>query len=449
MAVISNVYVFLLIYLFGIISVFSPLETTASNGIAGFTANLIHRDSPISPLYNPKDSYFYRLRNSFYRSIVRANHFKPNSVFVKALQSDIIHGGGEYFMRISIGTPSVELLAIADTGSDLIWVQCQPCDLCYQQKSPIFDPRRSSSYRQVSCGSRFCNALDSEARVCSARGIVNDCGYTYSYGDHSFTDGHLATERFTIGSTNSNSVPLQPVALGCGTRNGGTFDEVGSGIIGLGGGSLSLISQLSSKISGRFSYCLVPTSEQSNYSTSKINFGIDMLMSDPDLVAYTPLVSKEPDTFYYLTLEAISVGNMRLAYKNSWNKNVQQGNIIIDSGTTLTFLDSEFYNELESAMEEVVKAERVSDPQGIFNICFRDSGDVDLPIITAHFTNADVELQPVNTFAKAEEKLLCLTMIPSNGIAIFGNLAQMNFLIGYDLEKSTVFFMPTDCAKQS
>ncbi|KAF2302579.1 hypothetical protein GH714_037863 [Hevea brasiliensis] len=355
MAVISNVYAFLLIYLFGIISVFSPLETTASNGIAGFTANLIHRDSPISPLYNPKDSYFYRLRNSFYRSIVRANHFKPNSVFVKALQSDIIHGGGEYFMRISIGTPSVELLAIADTDDLPVTVKCRV--------APGFAMHWIVKL-EFALPEVLLTTVDILTPMETIRSLM----------------AILPLKRFTIGSTNSNSVPLQPVALGCGTRNGGTFDEVGSGIIGLGGGSLSLISQLSSKISGRFSYCLVPTSEQSNYSTSKINFGIDMLMSDPDLVAYTPLVSKEPDTFYYLTLEAISVGNMRLAYKNSWNKNVQQGNIIIDSGTTLTFLDSEFYNELESAMEEVVKAERVSDPQGIFSICFRDSGDVDLPI---------------------------------------------------------------------
>lgn len=448
MAVISNVYVFLIIYLFGIISSFSLSETTASNA-TGFTANLIHRDSPISPLYNSNDNHFYRLRSSFYRSIMRANRFRPNSVSVKALQSDIVPGGGEYFMRISIGTPPVELLAIADTGSDLIWVQCQPCDLCYQQKSPIFDPRRSSSYREVSCGSRICNALNSEARVCTPRGSVKACGYSYSYGDHSFTDGLLATERFTLGSMNSSSVYLQPVAFGCGTRNGGTFDETGSGIIGLGGGSLSLISQLTTKISGKFSYCLVTISEESNNSTSKISFGIDMLVSDPDSVVSTPLVSKEPDTFYYLTLEAISVGNKRLSYKRSLNENVQEGNIIIDSGTTLTFLDSEFFNELESALEEAVEAERVSDPHGIFSICFRDEKDVNLPIITAHFTDADIELQPVNTFAKADKDLLCLTMIPSNGIAIFGNMAQTNFLIGYDIEKSSVSFMPTDCTKQS
>ncbi|XP_050234669.1 probable aspartic protease At2g35615 [Mercurialis annua] len=424
-----------------IVVVLSAFSLAESRRSAGFSVNLIHRDSPVSPLYNPKNTRFDRLRNSFHRSILRASRFKP-----ALIQSDIVPGGGEYLMRISIGTPPVETLAIADTGSDLIWIQCQPCEMCYNQTySPIFDPRQSTSYRSVICGTKFCNELDSQARSCDARGFVRTCGYTYSYGDQSFSDGHLAVERLGLGSP----VHSQKIAFGCGTKNGGTFDELGSGIIGLGGGSMSLISQLGTKISRKFSYCLIPTSEKSNLNTtSKISFGTDIKISgtDDNLVS-TPLVPKKPDTYYYLTLEAISVGNKTLPYTNLWNGNVVNGNIIIDSGTTLTFLDSEFFSELEPAIEEAVKAERVSDPHGQFSMCFRDEKEIDLPVITVHFSNADVELQAVNTFAKVEEDLVCFTMIPSNDIAIFGNLAQMNFLVGYDLEKKSVSFLPTDCTK--
>jgi hypothetical protein len=190
----------------------------------------------------------------------------------------------------------------------------------------------------------------------------------------------------------------------------------------------------------------VPLSEQSNV-TSKIKFGTDSVISGPQVVS-TPLVSKQPDTYYYVTLEAISVGNKRLPYTNGLlNGNVEEGNVIIDSGTTLTFLDSEFFTELERVLEETVKAERVSDPRGLFSVCFRSAGDIDLPVIAVHFTDADVKLQPLNTFVKADEDLLCFTMISSNQIGIFGNLAQMDFLVGYDLEKRTVSFKPTDCTK--
>ncbi|KAJ4834590.1 hypothetical protein Tsubulata_036650 [Turnera subulata] len=404
----------------------------------GFTVNLIPRDS------DHQLSQFDRLRNAAYRSMSRINRLRHSSLTEKALQSEIVAGGGEYLMRISIGTPPVELLAIADTGSDLIWTQCRPY-------------RRSSSYHAVACGSKLCNALDNDVRACvdqkSSSSSSSACGYTYSYGDHSFTNGNLATETFRIGSSSSSSVE-EGVVFGCGNRNGGTFEEQAAGIIGLGGGPLSLNSQLGDSIGGKFSYCLVPLTSSSspsiNNATSKISFGKQSVVHGPDAVV-TPLVPKEPQTYYYLTLEAISVGQKRLPYNTVGNAALE-GNIIIDSGTTLTFLDSEFFNELESAVEGAVKnGKRVSDPKGIFSICFQDgdnnNDNMELPVLTAHFRGAaDVKLEPVNTFAQAEEGLLCFTMIPSNDIAIFGNLAQMNYLVGYDLHQRTVSFKPTDCA---
>ncbi|KAM2392228.1 hypothetical protein ACFX1X_035740 [Malus domestica] len=47
---------------------------------------------------------------------------------------------GEFLMKLSIGTPADTFNAIMDTGSDLIWTQCKPCEDCYDQPTPIFDP---------------------------------------------------------------------------------------------------------------------------------------------------------------------------------------------------------------------------------------------------------------------------------------------------------------------
>lgn len=456
MASISYLNFFLFISL---LATLHPIQAKTNRGFR-IKSHLIHRDFPNSPLYNPETTYFNRLQKSFHRSITRAHTLiNPNPCSNKALQSDIITAGGEYFIRIFIGTPEVEILAIADTGSDLIWIQCQPCDLCYKQKSPIFDPRQSSTYSDVLCNTKICNKLNTEARSCASGGFDRTCGYSYSYGDHSFTNGHLALEKLGFGSNSSNTngtstsnslVYVQQIAFGCGNRNGGSFDDSGSGIVGLGGGPMSLISQLGMKIGGKFSYCLVTTlGSVSNSSTSKITFGSDEIsVSDSDKKVSTPLVSKNPETFYFLTLEAISVGTTKLAYRSSLiNESSKEGNIIIDSGTTLTFLDSEFFNQLDSVIEGAVNAERVSDPNGIFSICFRAKGGIVFPVITAHFSNADVELQPLNTFAQVANDLICFTMIPSNDISIFGNLAQIDFLIGYDLEKRTVSFIPTECSK--
>ncbi|KAJ7943963.1 Aspartic proteinase CDR1 [Quillaja saponaria] len=409
-----------------------------------FTVDLIHRDSPLSPFYNQSHTRFDRLRDALHRSFSRINHFKPTSSSTSKVQSQLLPGGGEYLMNISIGTPPVEVLGIADTGSDLTWTQCQPCKECYKQTLSLFDPKQSLTYHEIPCESSSCNAL--EKATCG--NSQNTCEYSYSYGDGSFTNGDLALDELTIGTSTDSIQSLPKIVFGCGHNNGGTFDQAGSGIVGLGGGKLSLVTQLSQSVGNKFSYCLVPTFIEN--SVSKISFGRDSVVSGSGSVT-TPLVAKEPDTFYYLTLEAISVGNKKITNKSlsKTTTTYHEGNIIIDSGTTLTFLPVEFFDDLLSELEKAIRAQRVEDPRGIMSLCFKSESDnFAAPIITFHFRDADVKLQSFNTFARVDEDLVCFTMIASTDVAIFGNLAQVNFLVGFDLEDRTVLFSPADCTKQ-
>ncbi|KAH7577418.1 hypothetical protein JRO89_XS01G0248500 [Xanthoceras sorbifolium] len=408
----------------------------------GFSVDLIQRDSPLSPFYNPSETYIDRLHNAFLRSILRINHFKTSSsASTKALQSPMVPSGGEYFMEISIG--GIKVLGVADTGSDLNWIQCKPCKKCFKQKPQIFDPTNSSTYKLLPCESPYCTALEKDKR-CDVMGNV--CGYKYSYGDGSFTEGNIGSENFTIASSTGSLVSFSEIIFGCGHNNVGVFDEVGSGIIGIGGGPLSLISQLSSSIRGKFSHCLVPTSSN---VTSKITFGTSNLVSGHNVVS-TPLVDKEPKTYYYVTLEAISVGKKRLAYTSSAPNITQKGNMIIDTGTTYTFLDPEFYEKLAEALEKAIGSKRVRHPSGLPSVCFQVASDhSDLPIITVHFTGADVKLPPVSSYITLQNDMVCLTMIAFDDIATFGNLSQMNLYVGYDLENRKVSFMPTDCTMHS
>ena len=55
----------------------------------------------------------------------------------------------EYVMTLYLGTPEKKFVLVMDTGSDLVWVQCQPCIRCYNQTGPLFDPSTSSSYSPV------------------------------------------------------------------------------------------------------------------------------------------------------------------------------------------------------------------------------------------------------------------------------------------------------------
>ncbi|CAG7897485.1 unnamed protein product [Brassica rapa] len=410
----------------------------------GFSADLIHRDSPKSPFYNPTETSAQRLRNAVHRSVNRVVHFNGKDASVNSPQTEITSDGGEYLMNVSLGTPPFPIMAIADTGSDLLWTQCKPCDDCYTQDDPLFDPKASSTYKDVSCSSSQCTSLESQA-TCSTED--NTCSYTLSYGDKSYTKGNVAADTVTLGSTDNRPVQLKNIVIGCGHNNAGTFSKKGSGIIGLGGGSVSLISQLGDSIDGKFSYCLVPLSSE-NDKTSKINFGTNAVVSGNGSVS-TPLITKSQATFYYLTLESVSVGSKNIKYpsvSDSYGSS-SKGNIIIDSGTTLTMFSTDFYSELEDAVASSIDAERTNDPQNVLSLCYSATAKLNVPVITMHFDGADVKLDSSNAFIQISEDLVCFAFRGDDQLAIYGNIAQMNFLVGYDTVSKTVSFKPADCAK--
>uniref|UniRef100_A0A803NLC9 Peptidase A1 domain-containing protein n=2 Tax=Cannabis sativa TaxID=3483 RepID=A0A803NLC9_CANSA len=360
-------------------------------------------------------------------------------------------------MSISIGTPPFDILAIADTGSDLTWTQCSPCKKCYKQVAPLFKPNSSKTYRDATCDSSVCKSATGAKTSCSS--LDDSCQYSVSYGDQSFSNGNIATDVLTLSSTSGRPVTFPNFIIGCSHNSDGTFDERGSGIVGLGGGVDSLTSQLTSSIGGKFSYCLVPFISGGNQTknSSTLSFGSNAVVSGAGVVS-TPIVKGETDTFYYLTLEGITVGSLNgkknkkfinFRSSSSTPAAVSQGNIIIDSGTTLTLVPEEFYSDFESAVASELKNEkRVEDPSGTLSLCYQISSGKDFvsPSITMNFKGADVELSQLNTFVQVSDTVVCLSFVSAQGIAIYGNLAQMNFLVGYDRVKNTVSFKPTDCS---
>nr|KYP40850.1 Aspartic proteinase nepenthesin-1 [Cajanus cajan] len=321
----------------------------------------------------------------------------------------------------------------------MVSLQCQLCATCYNDTGPMFDPSYSKTYKNLPCSSTTCQLV--KGTTCSSDKRKN-CEYTQNYKDGSHSQGDLSVETLTLGSTNGSFVTFPRTVIGCIRNTNLSFDT--TGIVGLGSGPMSLISQLSSSIGGKFSYCLAPTSIMS----SKLNLG-DVAVVSGDGVVSTPIVLRHGQTFYYLTLEAFSVGNKRIEFGSSSFGSSGKGNIIIDSATTFTLLPHDVYSKLESAVVDVVKLERVVDPLKQFKLCYKSTFvKLDIPVIVAHFNGADIKLNAINTFIVAGDGVVCLAFLPSQTGAIFGNLAQQNFLVGYDLQKKIISFKPTDCTKQ-
>ncbi|KOM49250.1 hypothetical protein LR48_Vigan08g007700 [Vigna angularis] len=411
----------------------------ALNG--GFSVEIIHRDSPKSPFYSSSETKFQRVSNALRRSINRGNHFSkasPNTV-----SATVIPDLGEYLMKYAVGTPPRNVFGVLDAGSDIIWMQCEPCRNCFKQDTPLFNPSKSTTYKTIPCKSTICHSVLGTS--CSSS-ITKNCKYDISYGDGAFSQGDLSVETLTLGSTNGSPIPLPRTAIGCGHNNSINFQGKNSGIVGLGRGPVSLINQLGSSVGWKFSYCLVPETPNSKAS-SRLNFGDAAVVQGRGTVS-TPLFSKPQQVFYYLTLQGFSVGNNRREIGSSLSIFGGEGNMVIDSGTTLTLLPDDVYKWLESAVSHAVKLKPVQDPNQVLGLCYKGTLDkLDFPVITAHFRGANVLLHPMNTFVEVADKVLCFAFQPTQNGAVFGNLAQQNLLVGYDLKKNTVSFKQTDCSK--
>ncbi|XP_019442598.1 PREDICTED: aspartic proteinase CDR1-like [Lupinus angustifolius] len=417
----------------------------ANENLSGFIIDLIHRDSPLSPFYNSSMTPSQLIKSAAMRSITRFNRVQlsfTNENHKPIPESIIILDNGEYLMRIYIGTPPVERLVVADTGSDLTWVQCAPCKKtkCFPQNTPLFNPRKSSTFRSIPCHSKHCTRLQEDWHECGNSG---ECKYTYLYGDNSFTNGNLAIDSIKFDTnTRRKGVKFPKSIFGCGHNNIGTFGigHKATGIVGLGAGPLSLVSQLGHEIGHKFSYCLVPFSSTTN---SKLKFGNHATISGNGVVS-TPLIIKSSSpTFYYLCLKGITVGKECVEQIGHTH-----GNIIIDSGTTLTFLEPSFYNGFVTLVKKVMGVEPIQNPPKPLNFCFSYVNNMNFTNFIFHFKGANVPLNPKNLFIPYNN-LICLAVLPNtqDGISILGNVAQIDFQVEYDLEGKKVSFLPTDCTK--
>ncbi|XP_031472612.1 aspartic proteinase CDR1 [Nymphaea colorata] len=102
----------------------SPTSIFTSKSL-GFSIDLIHRDSSVSPLYDLSFTLAQRAKQFALRSMLHCRRIA--SLFAKTtsmISSPVMPGSGEYLMKLSLGTPSPLYWATLDTGSDLIWTTC-------------------------------------------------------------------------------------------------------------------------------------------------------------------------------------------------------------------------------------------------------------------------------------------------------------------------------------
>ncbi|KAL2321226.1 hypothetical protein Fmac_030195 [Flemingia macrophylla] len=348
------------------------------------------------------------------------------------VSSGTAQGSGEYFSRLAVGNPPKPFFMVLDTGSDVNWLQCKPCSDCYQQSDPIYDPTASSSYNPLTCDAHQCQTLEMSA--CSR---TQRCLYQVSYGDGSFTVGEFVTETVSFGSGSVNNV-----AIGCGHDNEGLF--VGAaGLLGLGGGPLSLTSQIKAS---SFSYCLV---DRDSGKSSTLDFNSPR---PTDSVTAALIKNQKLDTFYYVQLTGFSVGGVSVPIPPETFAVDQSGagGVIVDSGTAVTRLTTQAYEALRDAFRRLTRNLRPADSVALFDTCYDLSSlrSVRVPTVAIRFSGGGTWTLPAKNYLIPVDGAgtYCFAFAPTNSpLSIIGNVQQQGTRVTFDLSNSVVAFSPNKC----
>ncbi|KAL5074843.1 hypothetical protein RYX36_013827 [Vicia faba] len=371
-------------------------------------------------------------RINYLSTLVAKNSASPASAPIASGQTFNINN---YVVRVKIGTPGQLLFMVLDTSSDEAFVPSLGCTGCSATK---FSPKSSTSYVPLTCSAPQCG--QARGRSCSPIGS-NVCSFNQSYADSSFSatlaqdsltlDANVIIPKFSFGSINAisgASIPAQ-------------------GLLGLGRGPLSLLSQTMSTYSGVFSYCL-PTFK-SHYFSGSLKLGP---VNQPKSIQTTPLLrNPSRPSLYYVNLTGISVGSVNVPIPNNllaFDPKTGAGSII-DSGTVITRFVELVYNATRDEFRKQVKGPFSS--LGAYDTCFAETSETITPAITFHFQNLDLKLPMENSLIHStSEPLACLAMAaaPKNVnsvLNVIANYQQQNLRILFDTVNNKVGIANEPC----
>ncbi|XP_010926983.1 aspartyl protease AED3 [Elaeis guineensis] len=396
---------------------------------SGSTLRVLHAFGPCSPFHSPsaswEDTILDLLSRDDSRFLYLASLATARRSFVPIASGRQLLQTPTYIVRARLGSPPQSLLLAVDTSSDVAWLPCSGCAGCSPSSdAPPFDTSRSTTYRPVPCGSQPCSQVPNPTCPAGAKA----CGFNLTYGSSSL---------LAVLSQDSLSLATDVVpgyTFGCLQKAAGPAVPP-HGLLGLGRGPLSFISQTKNLYASTFSYCL-PSFKSLNFSGT-LRLGP---AGQPKSIKTTPLRSSpRRSSLYFVDLVGIRVGRKvvdippaAIAFDASTGAGT-----IFDSGTMFTRLVAPAYAAVRDEFRRRVRGAGDVTSLGGFDTCY--AGPINPPAITFLFAGMNVTLPADNYLIHSTAgSLTCLAMAaaPDNVnsvLNVIASMQQMNHRVYFDV----------------
>lgn len=361
-----------------------------------------------------------------------------------------VYPHGLYYVSMTIGDPVKPYFLDVDTGSDLTWLQCDaPCVSCSKGPHPLYKPKKNGL---VKCRDEICTSVPSiNHNDCEPS---DQCDYEIEYADHLSSIGVLVSDVMVLRLTN-NFIVKPKLAFGCGYDqqqiSKSNSPSPTDGVLGLGSGKASIISQLKNKgiVRNIFGHCL------SRKKGGYLFFGDDLVPSHG--VTWAPMSFITSRNYYSPGKATFSLGKQSLVIK----KPVP---VVFDSGSSYTYFTDQSYNEFLSELENDLNnkpLKRAAEDQSL-PICwkgvkpFKSLVDVKklFRSLILYFGSGrkavQLEILPENYLVITKYGNACLGILDGTEIGlkdlnVIGDITMQDMMVIYDNEKLRIGWAQMNC----
>ncbi|KAG9398246.1 hypothetical protein AC1031_014843 [Aphanomyces cochlioides] len=348
-------------------------------------------------------------------------------------------GMGTHYTWIYAGSPPQRASIIIDTGSHQTAFPCKGCDGCGTHTDAPFDVAASSSLTYPTCDS-----VTGELGVKCTSCTEDKCLVGQMYSEGSSWKAMMVEDDVWLGDAELDRNESHPLStrykFGCQVVETGLFTtQVADGIMGISNRARNIVKKLfqEDKIdSNVFSLCFTPKG-------GSMSVGTPLTSRHKEDLTYAK-VSFDKTGWYAVEMREIRIGGVPIEIESTQILNGGR-KVIVDSGTTASYLPDVFADEFNNAFKLAVGKKYMTSGAG-----YTEAQVANLPTIEFVMTGVDgkdvvLTIPPEQYLKKKEDRYFSTIHLEEAAGGIIGADLMMHHDFVFDADRFRVGFAKADC----